>query len=53
MFVGVVDGIITRYPTRFHGEGDVKPKRVIRGIRRHFHLTDEDGITDKDFYGRA
>ena len=53
MFVGVVDGVITRYPTKCHNEGDPKPKGVIRAIRRHFHLTEEDGIADKDFYGRG
>ena len=53
MFVGVVNGVITRYPTKCHSEGDVKPKGVVRAIRRHFHLTEDDGITDRDFYGRA
>ncbi len=53
MFVGVVEGRVIRYPTKCHGEGDTKPKGVIRAIRRAFQLTEADGITDKEFYGRA
>jgi len=53
MFVGVVVGTIIRYPTKCHGEGDIKPKGVIRAIRRTFRLTEEDGVTDKEFYGRG
>ncbi|MBI3822650.1 MAG: hypothetical protein HY289_08220 [Planctomycetes bacterium] len=34
MFVGVVDGVITRYPTKCHNEGDMKPNGVIRAFRR-------------------
>ena len=34
MFVGVVDGRVTRLPTRCHNEGDEKPVAVIRSIRR-------------------
>ncbi|MBI2806727.1 MAG: hypothetical protein HYX68_17245 [Planctomycetes bacterium] len=49
MFVGVVNGVIIRYPTKGHNEGDANPKGVIRAIRRHFHLTEEDGVSDKDF----
>ena len=30
---------------------DEKPTPVIEAIRRHFHLTEEHGITDKEFYG--
>ena len=53
MFAGVVGRRVQRYPTKCHNEGDTKPKGVIRAIRRHFHLTEEDGITDKDFYSRG
>ena len=53
MFVGVVNGRIVRLPTRCHSEGDDKPAAVIRSIRRHFKLTDADGVEDEDFYGRA
>jgi hypothetical protein len=53
MFVGVVDGKITRLPTRCHNEGDDKPAAVIRSIRRHFKLTEGDGVPDADFYGRG
>ena len=53
MFVGVVNGIVTRYPTKCHGEGDLKPKGVIRAIRLHFQLTEEFGISDEDFYARG
>jgi len=40
------------YPTKYHNEGNVKPIPVIEAIRRHFHLTEEYGISDRDFYGR-
>jgi hypothetical protein len=53
MFVGVVDGAVTRMPTKCHNEGDDKPRAVIRSIRRTFKLTEADGVTDEEFYGRA
>jgi hypothetical protein len=53
MFAGVVEGRVIHYPTKCHNEGDVKPKGVIRAIRRTFHLTEQDGVDDKEFYGRA
>jgi len=53
MFVGVVEGRIIRLPTKCHNEGDDKPVGVIKSIRRHFRLTEADGITDREFYGRA
>jgi hypothetical protein len=53
MFAGIVDGKITRLPTKCHNEGDQKPVGVIKSIRRHFKLTEADGVTDKEFYGRA
>jgi len=52
MFVGVVAGRTVRYPTKCHNEGDVKPVPVINAIRRHFHLTEADGVSDDRFYGR-
>ena len=52
-WVGIVEGRIERYPTKCHSEGDMKPKGVIKAIRRRFKLTEDDGVTDKDFYGRA
>jgi hypothetical protein len=53
MFAGVVGGRVERYPTKCHNEGDEKPKAVIKAIRRRFHLTEEFGVTDKDFYSRG
>src|SRR5437899_1336958 len=53
IFVGIVEGRIERYPTKCHNESDVKPKGVIKAIRRRFKLTEDDGVADKDFYGRA
>src|SRR5437867_2759738 len=53
MFAGVVNGRVERYPTKCHSEGDEKPKAVIKAIRRRFGLTEADGVTDQDFYGRA
>lgn len=53
MFAGVVEGRVVHYPTRCHNEGDEKPVPVIEAIRRAFHLTEEYGATDAEFYGRA
>jgi hypothetical protein len=53
MFVGIVGGRVLRYPTKCHGEGKVKPAGVIRAIRRVFRPRAEDGVSDKEFYGRA
>ena len=53
MFVGVVGGRVTRLPTKCHNEGDDKPRAVVQSIRRHFRLTEADGVTDEDFYSRA
>jgi hypothetical protein len=53
MLVGMVNGSIIRLPTKCHGEGDDKPAGVIRSIRRHFKLTEADGVRDHDFYRRA
>jgi hypothetical protein len=53
MFVGIVDGKMTRLPTKCHNEGDDKPAPVVRSIRRHFKLTQRDGVSDADFYSRA
>ena len=53
MLVGVVDGKVTRLPTKCHNEGDEKPQAVIRSIRRHFKLTEQDGVEDEEFYSRA
>jgi len=50
MFVGVVDGAIVRFPTKCHNEGDEKPVAVIEAIRRRFHLTDDHGVSDQQFY---
>ena len=50
MFVGYVDGRLATYPTKCHNEGQEKPVPVIEAIRRHFHLTEEYGISDKEFY---
>lgn len=53
MFVGIVEGRIVRYPTKCHSEGDEKPVPVINAIRRAFHLTEQHGTTDEEFYGQA
>jgi hypothetical protein len=50
MFIGYVDGRLVTFPTKCHNEGDEKPVPVIEAIRRAFHLTDEHGVSDKDFY---
>ena len=50
VFVGYIDGRLVAYPTKCHNEGDEKPTPVIEAIRRHFHLTEEHGVTDKQFY---
>jgi hypothetical protein len=53
MFEGNVDGRVVRYPTKCHNEGEDKPVSVIEAIRRAFRLTEEHGVSDQDFYGRA
>jgi hypothetical protein len=53
MFVGIVDGVVTSIPTKCHNENDEKPIPVINSIRRRFKLTEADGVTDEDFYGRV
>jgi hypothetical protein len=53
MFEGIVDGRVVRYPTKCHNEGEDKPVSVIEAIRRAFRLTEEHGVSDQDFYGRA
>jgi hypothetical protein len=53
MFAGVVEGRIVRMPTKCHNESDMKPKGVIKALRRRFRLTEDDGVTDKDFYARG
>ena len=51
MFVGVVNGREVAYPTKCHGEGDEKPIAVIESMRRAFVLTNENVVSDNDFYG--
>jgi hypothetical protein len=53
MFEGVVDGRLVHYPTKCHSEGDEKPIAVIEAIRRAFHLVEDHGVSDDEFYGRA
>lgn len=53
MFVGLVEGRVVRYPTKCHNENDEKPIPVINAIRRQFKLSEADGVTDEEFYGRA
>jgi hypothetical protein len=53
MLARTMGGSIVRLPTKCHNEGDDKPVGVIRSIRRHFKLTPADGVSDREFYGRA
>lgn len=53
LFIGSVESRTVRFSTRCHNEGDIKPKGVIKSIRRAFRLTEADGVSDKDFYSRA
>jgi hypothetical protein len=50
IFSGMVNGKLVRYPTKCHNEGDEKPIPVINAIRRAFGLTEENGVTDEEFY---
>lgn len=50
MFVGVVSGVLRKFPTKCHSEGDDKPAAVVRACRRAFNLTPEHGVSDHDFY---
>ncbi len=51
MFVGVVGGVLRKFPTACHAEGDTKPASVVRAFRRAFNLTADHGVSDQDFYG--
>jgi hypothetical protein len=50
LLVRMVGGQRFSIPTKCHSEGDQKPKGVIRSIRRRLKLTEDDGVTDDDFY---
>jgi hypothetical protein len=50
MLCRMVEGRLERYPIRCHNEGEVKPRAVVRAIRRRLRLTKEDGISDWEFY---
>ena len=52
MLVGYVAGRRITYPTKCHNEGDEKPTPVIEAIRRAFGLTEQNGISDKEFYSK-
>jgi predicted RNA binding protein YcfA (HicA-like mRNA interferase family) len=49
MFARVIDGRRFTFPVPT--EKEVKPPYV-RGCRRRFQLTAEDGVSDEDFYSR-
>ena len=38
--------------TKCHNDNDQKPVAVIRAIRRRLKLTDKDGVSDAEFYGK-
>jgi len=46
----VIDGRTERFPVRCHKESEVKPRAIIRAIRRRFKLTEQDGVSDGEFY---
>lgn len=48
----MVGGIKHSTTTKCHGENDQKPKAVIAAIRRRLRLTVNDGVSDKEFYGK-
>jgi hypothetical protein len=50
MLVAVIDGRTVRFPIRCHKESEVKPRAVVRAVRRRFNLTEEDGVSDGEFY---
>jgi len=50
MFSKEIEGILVSYPVPT-SKRDVKPCYVA-GCRRRFKLTVEDGVTDREFYGR-
>ena len=53
LFIGVVEGVVVSIPTKCHSEHDEKPVPVINAIRRRFRLTEEDGVSDDEFYSRG
>lgn len=48
----VVSGGRVSIPTKCHKESDQKPKAVFGAIRRALRLKPEDGVSDKEFYGK-
>jgi hypothetical protein len=49
MFSGTVEGKPVSYPLPTN-TNDVS-QNYVRAIRKKFHLTEQHGISDKDFYG--
>ena len=52
LLVRIVGGTKLCIPTKCHNEGDQKPRAVIGAIRRRLKLTPDDGVSDKQFYGK-
>jgi len=50
MLVAVIDGRKVRYPLKCHKESEDKPRAVVRAVRRRFNLTEQDGVSDGEFY---
>ncbi len=51
MLEKLIDGRIERFPVPCHNENHELAKSFIRAIRRRFKLTDDDGVSDTEFYG--
>jgi len=49
-FICVVDGAEELYPMSNSREVE---NAYVKGVRRKFNLTKDDGVSDKEFFGRA
>ena len=50
MLCRMVEGRLEQFPIRCHSENEEKPRAVIKALRRRLGLTEEDGVSDREFY---
>jgi len=50
MLCRMVEGRLERFPIRCHSENEEKPRAVVKAVRRRLRLTEEDGVSDEQFY---
>ena len=50
LLVRIVGGQKRTIATKCHSDGDEKPRAVVAAIRRRLALTNDDGVSDQEFY---